>query len=136
MADAMACLAQAVGVIDGFGNPEAFFAVGQPFGEGAQLGETPGQCVTRHHRGQPRQAEAFPEQRPFEGHQVLPQEVDGLRIVTQTIVHPAQEEVRHDLEGRIPQGPGQGEGALAHLDGALQVACGPTNSGHIGRTPA
>ena len=92
--------------------------------------------VTRRHRGQPRQAEVLPEQRPVEGHQVLPQEVDGLRIVTQTMVHPAQEEVRHDLECRIPQGPGQGEGALADLDGALQVACGPKTIGHIGSTPA
>ena len=43
MADAIACRHQAVGVIDGFGNPEACFAVGQPFGEGAHLSETPGQ---------------------------------------------------------------------------------------------
>ena len=128
IADAIACLDQAVGVIDGLGNPEAFFAVGQPFGERAHLGETPGQYVTRDHRGQPRQAEALLEQRPVEGHQVLPQEVDGLRIVTQSIVHPAQEEVRHDLECRIPQGPGQGEGALAHLDGALRVACATKQS--------
>ena len=92
--------------------------------------------VTRRHRGQPRQAKAFLEQRPFEGHQVLPQEVDGLRIVPQTIVRPAQEEVRHDLEGRIPQGPGQGEGALANFDGALQVACPHKLGGHIGRNPA
>ena len=78
----------------------------------------------------------LPEQRPFEGHHVLPQEVDGLRIVTQTIIHLAQEEARHDLECRIPQGPGQGEGALANLDGALQVACGLKRSGHIGSPPA
>jgi hypothetical protein len=61
MADATACIDQAVGVIDGLGKPETFFAVGQPFGEGAQLGETAGQQVTRRHRGQPREAEALPE---------------------------------------------------------------------------
>jgi hypothetical protein len=49
MADATAGIDQAVGVIDGLGNPEAFFAAGQPFGEGAHLGETPGQHVTRGH---------------------------------------------------------------------------------------
>jgi hypothetical protein len=31
----------------------------------------------------------LPEQLPFEGHQVLWQEVDGLRIVTQSRVSPA-----------------------------------------------
>ena len=122
--------------MDGIGNPEALFAVGQPFAERAYLGETPGQHGTRPHRGQPRQAEVLPEQRPVEGHHVLPQEVDGLRIVTQTIIHLAQEEVRHDLEGRISQGPGQGEGALASRDGAWQVACGLKTSGHIGSPPA
>jgi hypothetical protein len=135
IADAMACRDQAGRVIDGLGNSETFFAMGQPLGEGAQLSETHGQQGTRRHRGQTRQAEMLPEQCPFERHQVLPQEVYGLRIVTQSLVYPAQEEGRHDLECRISQGLSQGEGALPHLDGAWQVACGPKTIGHIGSTP-
>jgi hypothetical protein len=64
MADATACIDQAVRVIDSLGNAEAFFAVGQPFGEGAHLGETPGQHVTRQHGGQPREAEVLSEPCP------------------------------------------------------------------------
>jgi len=124
------------GVIDGLGNPQTFFAVGQPFAEGAHLSATPGQDVTRRHRGQPRQAKALPPQRPVKGHQVLPQQVDGLRIVPQTKINSAQEEARHDLERRIPQGAGQGEGALAHLDGAWRVTGSTKTFGHVGRHPA
>ena len=125
MADTTAGLNQAVGVIDGLSKPEAFFAVGQPFGEDTHLGETPGQQVTRTHRGQPRQAKALPRLRPVEGRQVLAQEVDGLRIVTQSMIRPAQEEVQHDLECGIPQGPGQSEGMLADFGGVLRVAYRP-----------
>jgi hypothetical protein len=60
IADAMACLDQAEGVIDGRGNPETFFAAGQPFGEGAQFGKTLGHYVTRRHRGQLRETAALP----------------------------------------------------------------------------
>src|SRR5262245_28967942 len=52
------------------------------------------------------------------------------------MVYPAQVEVQHDLECDIPQGLGQGEGALANLDGALRVACGEKLVGHIGSNPA
>ena len=89
IADAIVCLDQAVGMIDGLGNPETFFAVSEPFGEGARISETPGQQVTRQHRGQRRETETLLEQCPFEGHQVLPQEVYGLRIVSQRIACPA-----------------------------------------------
>src|SRR5262249_54011867 len=40
------------------------------------------------------------------------------------------------LECHIPQGPGQGEGALAHLDGAWQVACTRTLVAHMSSNPA
>jgi hypothetical protein len=123
-------------VIDGLSKPEAVFAVGQPLGERAYFGETPGQYLTRHHRGQPRQAKALPEQRPFEGCHILPQEVDGLRIVPQTIIRSTQEEMQHGLECRIPEGSGQGEGALADFDGALRVACARKLVSHIGSNPA
>jgi hypothetical protein len=76
------------------------------------------------------------DQGPFEGHQILSQEIDGPRIVTHSRVRPAQEEVCHDLECRIPQGPSQGQGELTHLDGTWRVACDPKTIGQIGRHPA
>ena len=67
-------------------------------------------------------AEALVEPLADEGLDILPMVVDRLPIVAQEVVIDAQVEGRHHLQGEVPTGRGNREGALAVGEAALIVA--------------
>ena len=69
--------------VDGFGNPETFFAVGQPSAKAPSSARHRAEkhaSITEGRHDKPKRPGAC----PVEGDHVLPQEVDGLWIVTRT----------------------------------------------------
>jgi hypothetical protein len=59
------------------------------------------------------EAEALTEQLAFEGRHIPPEDVQRPTIVSQEVVSLAQEGMCGDLEAAIPEGCGNGQGALA-----------------------
>ena len=62
------------------------------------------------------------EQLPCEAQQVLLLEVYGSMIVAQGMVGVAQDVLRYDPEGLLPEGLDEGEGALAGGNGLVRGA--------------
>jgi hypothetical protein len=61
--------------------------------------------------------------------------LDGPWIVSHAVIDPTQEETRLGLEMNIPERGGQGQGALAVVDGAVHVARQPAIVAHTDIDP-
>src|SRR5215470_990885 len=113
LADTLIRKDKAPWVRDRLGNAEPFVAAGNPLGKFAQLSEARDEAGTGGNRGRGPDAEVRIEQLPFEEYQVPPLEVYSSTIVAQVMVGGAQDVLRHDQEGIIPEGLSDGKGTLA-----------------------
>ena len=115
-------MAERKGLLDRLGDLDGFFPTGQPLAKGAQFGQAPVKIGPTEHEGQARLAEALVAPRALERLDVAPVVLGRLLIMAQGEVGETQEERRHHLQRKIPAGRGDGEGALAGLNGVILVA--------------
>ena len=118
------------------GDLDRLFPADHALGKFSELGKAPVKIGTREDGRQAGLAKAFVQPLACEGLDVLPVVVDRLPIVAQGEVGEAQEEGRHHLEGKILAGHGNGERALAGLDGAVLVTRAAEVGAQIGGDPA
>src|SRR2546422_2152042 len=123
-------------VIHHLGDPYPFLSPGDSLGELSTRGKHVDQPDPGLNRGQIRLAEAFADQFAFEGLDVALEAFTRATIVAQTEIGLPQAQICHDLEGEIPTGRGGGEGAVARLDGAVEVARYPEMVSHEGGDPS
>src|SRR5262249_36521665 len=112
----------AKGVCGSLGDPHPFLSKLSPLSESAALGKTVDEVTAREHRGETGQTKALLEQRIVETHHVLAVALRRLAIVSQTEVGKSQLVLRHSREANIPQGSGNGQCALATLNGMVILA--------------
>src|SRR5712691_11336668 len=100
------------GLLDRLDNPHRLCSLSVALDEVSQLGEAPDEPEAGANRGEARLAEALVEPLADEGLDILPVVVGRLPIVAQEVVIEAQGEGRRHLQGEVPAGCGNGEGAL------------------------
>src|SRR5712691_2064243 len=104
---------QAVGVIERFGEADAFLAVSDPLLELPPVGETPSQITAGHHGRKSGEAKPFPAPITFKQLQNSPEKILGPSIVPRREAGQAEVEVRSHLERNIPKRLGKSLGVLA-----------------------
>ena len=127
-------LATAEGVIDGLVKLERLIPQGEALGKRAQLGQASDQPAPGEYREQEPLKPLIAQLAGERGHVPL-QDVDGLSIVAQGVVHLAEVEVRPRLERQFPKRHGNGVGALAGRQGAVIVAPYPEIVDHVDGGP-
>ena len=123
---------QAEGMIAGLGNPEPFFGHGEPLRERTTFGVAEAQPGPRDCRDAAIGAKAFGEQLSLEERHIPPKTLDGPWIVSRVIIRLPQGALCTDLEAHMPKRGGQGQGALAVVDGTVHLACPPERGAHLG----
>jgi hypothetical protein len=106
-------------VLDYLGDPDRFFAIGDPLGERSQRGKAPDSPGTGVHGRIADQAEALTDQIPCQRLHSAPQHPHRATMVARRMVGHPQEVRRHDLQGDISEGRSDREGVLARLDRAV-----------------
>jgi len=103
---------QAVGVVHGVGDSDAFAPEGDRLLEVAALGEGPGEVGAGDRRGEPVQPEALPDQIAPERPHRAPEMLGGPAEVPQGDTGSAEVEIGPDLERKVAKRQGDGVGAL------------------------
>jgi hypothetical protein len=109
-------------VSDRLGNPQPFVPESPALRKRAQLGMAPGEVGTGEHGGQDELTEALVAPRPVEGGYGQPEAGDRPTIVALGTVGSAEVGARQRLQGDLPIGCGEGEGALGGGNGLIMRA--------------
>src|SRR5262249_11680141 len=133
--EAIAYLNQSEGMIDGLGDPESVCGQGKPLCECTTFGVAEAQPSQGVCRDAAISAKAFSEQLSLESRHIPLQTLDGPWIVSSVVIDLTQGEIGPGLEADITERCSHGQGALAVIDGALNITRPPERGAHLGVDP-